>query len=104
MSAGILGLGMAVPDRVLTNGDLETTVETSDEWLFSGTGIRERRLTGPDECSSTLGLEAAQRALTDAGVPPEEIDLIVCATATGDYPWPATACLIQDRIGAKRAA
>jgi 3-oxoacyl-[acyl-carrier-protein] synthase III len=104
MNAGILGVGMAVPDKVLTNADLERMVETNDEWITSRTGIKERRIAGDDETSFTLGLEASRRALDNAGVHPEEIDLIICATATPDYPWPATACLIQDRLGTKRAA
>src|SRR5256712_5247586 len=104
MNAGILGVGMAVPERVLTNADLEKIVDTNDEWIVSRTGIKERRVCGPEESTSTLGTLAAKRALEDAGVHPEELELIICATATGDFPWPATACLIQDRIGAKRAA
>src|SRR5437763_9037427 len=100
VNAGILGVGMAVPDTVLSNADLERMVETNDEWIMSRTGIRERRIAGDDETSFTLGLESARRALENARVHPEEIDLVICATATPDYPWPATACLIQDKIGA----
>ncbi len=103
-NAGILGVGMAVPEKVLTNADLEKMVETNNEWIVSRTGIEERRITTDDESSSSLGVQAAQRALIDAGAAAEDIDLIICATATGDYPWPATACIIQDKIGAKRAA
>lgn len=104
LNAGILGVGMAVPEKVLTNEDLERMVETNDEWIMSRTGIRERRLASPEETSATLGTLAARRALMDAGIAGAEIDLVICATATGDYPWPATACLIQKEIGAKRAA
>jgi len=104
MNAGILGVGMAVPDRILTNADLEKMVDTSDEWIVTRTGIRERRICGPDETTASLSVQAARRALDDAGVLAEELDLVLCATATGDYIWPATACLIQDAIGAKRAA
>ena len=103
-NAGILGVGMAVPEKVVTNADLEQFVDTNNEWIVSRTGIEERRVTQDHEGSSTLGLTAAQRALADAGVAAEDIDLIICATATGDYPWPATACIIQDKLGAKRAA
>jgi 3-oxoacyl-[acyl-carrier-protein] synthase-3 len=103
VNAGILGVGMAVPERVMTNADLEKIVDTTDEWIRTRTGIRERRISSPDETSSTLGAEASRRALAHAGVPAEELDMIICATATGDYIWPATACLIQQAIGAKRA-
>lgn len=103
-NAGIVGLGMCVPDRILTNEDLAQIVETNDEWIVSRTGIKERRITEPDVASSDLAIVAAQRALKDAGIAPEDLDLILCATATGDYVWPATACIIQDKIGAKRAA
>jgi 3-oxoacyl-[acyl-carrier-protein] synthase-3 len=103
-NAGILGLGMAVPDKILTNAELERMVDTNDEWIVSRTGIKQRHVCGPDDCSSSLGLIAARRALEDAQMAPEELDLIICATATGDFPWPATACLIQDRLGASRAA
>lgn len=102
--AGILGVGMAVPERVLTNADLEKIVDTSDEWIVTRTGIRERRMCAPDETTSSLSIQAARRALEHAGVLPEQLDLIICATATGDYIWPATACIIQDKLGAKRAA
>lgn len=104
VNAGILGVGMAVPEKVLSNADLERMVDTNDEWIMTRTGIRERRICSPEETSATLGTLAARRALADSGVPAEEIDLVVCATATGDYPWPATSCLIQKEVGAKRAA
>jgi 3-oxoacyl-[acyl-carrier-protein] synthase-3 len=102
VNAGIMGVGMAVPERVLSNADLEQIVETSDDWIFSRTGIRERRICAPEETSSTLGAQAARLALKDSGVRPEDLDLIICATATGDYIWPATACVIQTAIGAGR--
>jgi 3-oxoacyl-[acyl-carrier-protein] synthase-3 len=102
VNAGILGVGMAVPDRILSNADLEKLVETSDEWIVSRTGIRERRMCGPGETSATLGADAAQRALQDAGITADQLDLIICSTATGDYIWPATACVIQAAIGAGR--
>src|SRR5579871_2156707 len=103
VGAGIIGLGMCVPDRVLTNDDIAKIVDTSDEWIVSRTGIRERRMTDPDTATSDLSIVAAQRALADAGVEAGEIDLVLCATATGDFIWPATACIIQDRLGATRA-
>lgn len=101
--AGIWGLGRAVPSKVLTNAELERMVETSDSWIRSRTGILERRLAEPEVCSSDLGLEAAQQALDDAGVAPDELDLIIVATLTPDTFMPATACLIQERLGATRA-
>jgi 3-oxoacyl-[acyl-carrier-protein] synthase-3 len=104
INAGILGVGMAVPERVLTNADLEKIVDTSDEWIVTRTGIRERRMCAPHETTSSLSIQAARRALDHAGVLPEQLDLIICATATGDYIWPATACIIQDKLGATRAA
>jgi 3-oxoacyl-[acyl-carrier-protein] synthase-3 len=103
-NAGILGVGMAIPDKVVTNADIERMVETNNEWIVSRTGIEERRVTQDEEGSSSLGLLSAQRALEHAGVAAEELDLVICATATGDYPWPATACLIQEKLGATRAA
>ncbi len=104
VNAGILGIGMSVPDRVLTNEELERLVDTTDEWIFTRTGIRERRICGPDDTSASLGAAAAIKALESAGVAPEELDLIICGTATPDHPWPSTACLIQQRIGAFNAA
>ncbi len=102
--AGIAGMGMCVPDRILTNDDLAKLVDTNDEWIASRTGIRERRVTDTDTATSDLAIVAAQRALADAKMDAAELDLVLCATTTGDYIWPATACVIQERIGAKRAA
>lgn len=102
--AGVLGVGMAVPARVLTNAELEQVVNTSDEWIRTRTGIRERRIAGEGETPAVLGAEAAGRALADAGVRPGDVDLVLCATTSGDFVWPATACLIQDALGARRAA
>lgn len=101
--AAILGLGMCVPERVLTNDDLAQMVDTSDEWITSRTGIRQRRIADDNTTTSDLAAEAAKRALDDAKVHPDELDLILCATATGDYIWPATACVVQRKIGAYRA-
>jgi 3-oxoacyl-[acyl-carrier-protein] synthase-3 len=104
MNSLILGTGAYVPKRVLTNADLERMVETSDTWVVERTGIRERRVVEPGQACSDLAVEAAQRALMAADVTPSEIDLILLATCTGDSPLPSTACLIQHRLGAKRAA
>lgn len=104
MKARITGTGSYVPAKVLTNVDLERMVATSDQWIIERTGIRERHLVGPDEACSDLAVKAAERALKAAGVSAAELDLILLATCTGDYPLPATACLIQHRLGATRAA
>ncbi|SFS51580.1 beta-ketoacyl-ACP synthase III [Marininema halotolerans] len=103
-SVGIIGTGSYLPDRVLTNADLEKMVDTSDEWIVSRTGIRERRIASEDQASSDLAVEAAQRALDAAGITAEQLDLIVVGTVTPDMTFPATACLVQDRLGAKKAA
>jgi len=100
----ITGWGMYVPDRVLANRDLEQMVDTSDEWIVSRTGIRERRIAGPGETTSTMALEAAQRALARADVTPEELDLIIVATSSPDYFTPPVSSMVQDQLGAKRAA
>lgn len=102
--AGIAGIGVYVPERVLTNSDLERMVDTSDEWIRTRSGIRERRIAGPEEATSDMALIAAERAMVDAGVSPEEVDLIIVATNTPDMFFPATACLVQDRLKAKYAA
>jgi 3-oxoacyl-[acyl-carrier-protein] synthase-3 len=97
--AAITGWGMAVPERVLTNADLERMVSTSDEWITTRTGIRERRVAGDSESTSTLATAAGSRALAQAGLPPEAIDLIILATCTPDRPFPATACTVQANLG-----
>ncbi len=97
--AGVLGVGAAVPDRVLTNADLEKMVDTSDEWITTRTGIKERRIADPETATSDLATEAARRALADAGLEPGEIDLIIVATVTPDMAFPATACLVGARLG-----
>ncbi|MBM4132977.1 MAG: ketoacyl-ACP synthase III [Nitrospira sp.] len=104
MRARILGTGSYVPERILTNADLERMVATSDAWIMERTGIRERRLAAPGEACSDLAVKAAERALTAAGVAAADLDLILLATCTGDYPLPSTACLVQHRLGAARAA
>jgi len=104
MKARITGTGSYVPAKVLTNLELERIVATSDEWITERTGIRERHLANPGEACSDLAVKAAERALKAAGVSAAELDLILLATCTGDYPLPATACLVQHRLGATRAA
>jgi 3-oxoacyl-[acyl-carrier-protein] synthase-3 len=99
----IVGTGSAVPDRVLTNADLEKMVDTSDEWIVTRTGIRERRIAEPGMVATDLGLPAAQRALENAGLGPEDLDAIICATVTPDQVFPAMGCTLQARLGAKRA-
>ncbi len=102
--AGILGLGSYAPERVLTNQDLERIVETSHDWIFSRTGIVERRLAHPEETTADLARRAAERALADAGVAPEEIDLVLVATVTRESPFPAVASVVQEGLGATGAA
>ncbi|MGB0909438.1 MAG: beta-ketoacyl-ACP synthase III [Nitrospirales bacterium] len=104
MKSGILGIGSYVPDRILTNADLEKMVETSDSWIVERTGIRERRLVGPGEACSDLATKAAEKALAQAGIQASQLDLIIVGTCTGDSPLPSTACLVQQRIGATGAA
>ena len=103
-AAGIWGTGLAVPERVLTNADLEKMVDTSDEWITTRTGIKERRIAADDEATSDLAAAAARHALTEAGVRAEELDLIIVATVTPDVSFPATACLVQMKLGAANAA
>lgn len=101
--AAITGWGMAVPERVLTNADLERMVDTSDEWIRTRTGIQERRVVGPGESTSTLATEAGRRAIERAGLTPDAIDLIILATCTPDRPFPATACAVQANLGISQA-
>jgi 3-oxoacyl-[acyl-carrier-protein] synthase-3 len=102
--AAILGTGSSVPEKILSNADLELMVDTSDEWIISRTGIEERRIASPGEYTSTFATKAAERALEMAGVTADEIELIIVATVTPDFPFPATACLVQNNINATRAA
>ncbi|MEK7348480.1 MAG: beta-ketoacyl-ACP synthase III [Candidatus Eisenbacteria bacterium] len=99
----IIGTGSYTPSHVLTNKDLEAIVDTSDEWIVTRTGIRERRISDPKTPSSFLASEAAKSALADAGVKPGEIDQIIVGTVTGDRIFPSTACRVQDELGAKNA-
>ena len=102
--AAITGWGMAVPERVLTNAELERMVDTSDQWIQTRTGIRERHVVGPGESTSTLSTEAGRRAIERSGLVPADIDLIILATCTPDRPFPATACTVQANLGIPRAA
>ncbi|KMP12566.1 3-oxoacyl-ACP synthase [Candidatus Nitromaritima sp. SCGC AAA799-C22] len=102
--AEVAGTGMYVPAKILTNSDLEKTLDTSDEWIRTRTGIRERRIAGEEESSSTLGARAGRQALESANVDPGEVDLIIVCTSTPDILFPATACLVQKEIGASNAA
>jgi 3-oxoacyl-[acyl-carrier-protein] synthase-3 len=101
---GIIGTGKYVPEKILTNSDLEKIVETNDEWIVSRTGIRERHIAAPHEATSDLAYEAALKALDSAGMKAEDLDLIIIATVTPDSAFPSTACILQDKLGAKGAA
>ncbi len=98
-SVVIKGTGSYTPATIKTNDDLAKTVDTSDEWIFSRTGIKERRIAAGGENASDMGAQAATRALENAGVAPEEVDLVIVATITPDMPFPSTACLIQTKLG-----
>ncbi|MCC6613225.1 MAG: ketoacyl-ACP synthase III [Anaerolineae bacterium] len=101
--AHIIGWGMAVPDKVMTNDDLSAFVDTNDEWIVSRTGIRERRIASEKESTATLALKAAQRALEVADILPIELDMIIVATSTAEYVFPSTASIVQNWLGASRA-
>lgn len=103
LRAGILGTGSYVPEKVLTNADLEQMVETSDEWIRARTGIRERRIAEPGTTTASLAVAAGKRALAAAGVAPEEIDMVIVATCTPDSIAPSTACAVQDMLGIRQA-
>ena len=103
-TCSIAAVGSYVPERIVTNAELEKTVDTTDEWITSRTGIRERRIAAENEFTSDLGAHAARRALEKAGITADQIDLIIVATITPDMPFPSTACLIQQKLGANRAA
>ncbi|MEQ8201403.1 MAG: beta-ketoacyl-ACP synthase III [Syntrophomonadaceae bacterium] len=104
MKATILGLGYYLPDKVLTNQDLEKMVDTSDTWIVERSGIRERHILAPDEPCSLMAVEAARRALQDANLDAAELDMIIVGTVSGDMLFPATACLLQAELGAVNAA
>jgi len=102
--AEIVGTGNYLPEKILTNADLEKTLDTSDEWIRTRTGIQERRIARKDESSSTLGAHAAENALKSAGMAPDELDMIIVCTSTPDVLYPSTACFVQKNIGASKAA
>lgn len=103
-SASIVGTGSYTPARVMANSEFEKLVDTSDEWIATRTGIRQRRIAEPGEFTSDMAAEAARRAMRQANVTPEEIDLIIVATITPDMPFPSTSCFVQRKIGATKAA
>lgn len=103
MNVRITGTGSALPGKILTNAELEQLVDTTDEWITTRTGIKERRIAAEGEYTSTFAAEAGRRALEMAGVKPEEIDLIILGTVTPDFPFPSTACIVQDLLGATNA-
>ncbi len=103
MGAAITGCGMALPERILTNEELTRRLDSTPEWIVERTGVRERRIASKEETSSSLATEAGARALADAGVSAHELDLVIVATVTPDYQFPATASLVQHRLGASGA-
>jgi 3-oxoacyl-[acyl-carrier-protein] synthase III len=104
LNAGIVGIGRYLPEKIVTNADLEKIMDTSDEWIRTRTGIEERRIADDNTNTSDMGFAAAQKAIEDAGITPEDIDLILVATVTPDQPFPSVACMLQERLGAKKAA
>jgi 3-oxoacyl-[acyl-carrier-protein] synthase III len=104
MNAGIIGIGKYVPERIVTNHDLEKIMDTSDEWIKTRTGIEERRIADDDMNTSDMGYLAAMKAIEDAGISPQELDMIIVATVTPDRPFPSVACMLQEKLGAKNAA
>lgn len=103
-NAGIVGIGTYLPEKILSNNDLEKVVDTSDEWITSKTGIKERRIASSEQATSDLAFLAGKQALKDAEVNPDEVDLIIVATATPDMMFPATACIVQEKLGAINAS
>jgi 3-oxoacyl-[acyl-carrier-protein] synthase III len=104
MNAGIIGIGRYLPEKIVTNLDLEKVMDTSDEWIRTRTGIEERRISSDDIDTSDMAYEAALKALENANISASEIDMILVATVTPDQPFPSVACMIQEKIGAKKAA
>lgn len=104
MGVGVLGTGHYAPDNIVTNKDLEKIVDTTDEWIRSRTGIEERRIAKVDEDASDMAYQSAVIAMEEAGVKAEDLDLILVATVTPDTPFPSVACMIQDKLGATKAA
>lgn len=101
MSIRIAGTGSYVPERILSNADLEKMVETNDEWIRTRTGIEERRIASPEQATSDLAYEACLKALDMAGIKGEEVDAIIVGTITPDYVFPSTGCILQDRLGSE---
>ncbi len=104
LKAGIVGMGRYLPEKVLTNADLEKMMDTSDEWIRTMTGIEQRRIAEDNINTSDMAFEAAKSAIENAGITPMDIDLILVATVTPDHPFPSMACVIQEKLGAKKAA
>lgn len=104
MTAGIVGIGRYLPEKIVTNLDLEKIMDTSDEWIRTRTGIEERRISSDDVDTSDMAYGAAKKAIENAGISASDIDLILVATVTPDQPFPSVACMIQDKLGAKKAA
>ncbi|NGY83280.1 ketoacyl-ACP synthase III [Bacillus megaterium] len=104
MNAGVLGIGRYVPEKVVTNLDLKKVMDTSDEWIRTRTGIQERRIAADNEDTSDLAYKAAVEALHKANVEAEDIDMIIVATVTPDQPFPTVSCMLQEKLGAKKAA
>jgi 3-oxoacyl-[acyl-carrier-protein] synthase-3 len=101
---GILGLGKYLPEQILTNADLERMVDTTDEWITSRTGIKERRIASDNEATSDMAVKAAKEALKNANLEPKDIDLIIVATITPDMFFPSTACQVQYKLGVSNTA
>jgi 3-oxoacyl-[acyl-carrier-protein] synthase-3 len=104
MNAKIIGIGKYIPEKVLTNHDLEKMVETSDDWITTRTGIKERHIAADNETTSSMGAEAAKRAIEMSGLSPEDIDMTIFASITPDMPFPASACLVQDILKLPKTA
>ncbi|RFU64133.1 beta-ketoacyl-ACP synthase III [Peribacillus glennii] len=104
MNAGIVGIGRFLPEKIVTNFDLEKIVDTSDDWIRTRTGIEQRRIAEDDIDTSDMAYEASLKALEDSGLAAEEIDLILVATVTPDQPFPSVSCMLQEKLGAKKAA
>jgi 3-oxoacyl-[acyl-carrier-protein] synthase III len=104
LGTGIIGIGRELPEKILTNLDLEKMVDTNDEWIRTRTGIEERRIADDNTDTSDIALAAAKKAIDDAGIHPEDIDMIMVATVTPDQSFPSVACMLQEKLGAKKAA
>src|SRR5512147_3302874 len=103
MRSLIAGTGSYAPERIVRNSDLEKLVDTTDQWIVERTGIRERRVVAPEQATSDLALQAAERALAQARIDPKDVELIIVGTVTPDMPWPAVAAVLQGRLGNKKA-